>query len=144
MRVLSKFEVGFFFSLGSVPEGLIRFFICSVLPPISTTGLTVADIPALATRVRDQMLETLREISVVPTGSGQGEKSEEKLSSPPSEDTSRVNPSPTISDPVSDANASSASLASSFSASTLSKSEVSENGAETEEDEGMILVGRPA
>ncbi|KAF9226725.1 1-acylglycerol-3-phosphate O [Gyrodon lividus] len=35
-----------------------------VLPPIQTTGLTVADVSDLATRTRDQMLAALREISV--------------------------------------------------------------------------------
>lgn len=121
-----------------------------VLPPIPTTGLTASDVPALAARVRDQMLETLREISIVP--SGRPEKSEETTRdipqspsiTPPSVDS---NPFPTKELPSNfagvEANTgSSMSIASSFS-SNLSQSSVSENGAETEEDEGMILVGRP-
>ncbi|KAF5388253.1 hypothetical protein D9615_000751 [Tricholomella constricta] len=137
---------------GVFDSGIIKV---RVLPPISTVGLTAADIPALTTRVRDQMLETLREISVVP--SKQAQKSEEAhndgnavteeavdettvktgadaLPIPVSQQASS-----TASDPSLEAGTSSASLASSFSVS-----ELSEKGAETEEDEGMILVGRPA
>ncbi|ODN95236.1 phosphatidylinositol glycan, class A [Cryptococcus wingfieldii CBS 7118] len=35
-----------------------------VLPPIPTTGLTSADVPALMTRTRELMLQTLKEISI--------------------------------------------------------------------------------
>ncbi|RDB19936.1 putative 1-acyl-sn-glycerol-3-phosphate acyltransferase [Hypsizygus marmoreus] len=134
---------------GVFDEGTIKV---RVLPPISTTGLTASDIPALATRVRDQMLATLREISVVPSHTGESEKSEEKLREIVSESASQAPAEadsfpggyhqniPHISDPAS---ASSASIASSYSSSTVAKSEISENGADTEEDEGMILVGRP-
>ncbi|GLB34201.1 putative 1-acyl-sn-glycerol-3-phosphate acyltransferase family protein [Lyophyllum shimeji] len=126
-----------------------------VLPPIATTGLTAADIPALTERVRDQMLETLREISVPPSKRStpeSEEKTEKSHSEAPapassssgdaSPDTGSQEPSPVIPSSLG-TGLSSSSLASSASASNLSKSEISERGAETEEDEGMILVGRP-
>jgi len=130
---------------GVFDEGSLKV---RVLPPIPTIGLTASDVPALAARVHDQMLETLREISGVP--SGQREKSEETPRDSPQENTL---PPVDISSEgqlasnekhlIMEANmGSSASVASSFSSSSLSKS-ISENGAETEEDEGMILVGRP-
>lgn len=42
------------------------FISVAVLPPIPTADLTPSDIPALASRVREQMLLTLREISATP------------------------------------------------------------------------------
>lgn len=115
-----------------------------VLPPISTAGLTAADIPALTTQVRDQMLEALREISVVPP---QGRAQESVSAKEKPQDTLRAQTSsiaPKIEDvsdsatAVLDAGTSSASLVSAYSLTG------SENGVETDEDEGMILVGRPA
>lgn len=38
--------------------------VCEVLPPIPTTGLTSADVGELAIRTRDQMVQTLIDISV--------------------------------------------------------------------------------
>jgi len=46
---------------GTLEEGALRI---RVLPPISTTGLTPADVTELAERTRETMLDTLREISV--------------------------------------------------------------------------------
>ncbi|KAF8076792.1 hypothetical protein FPV67DRAFT_1665040 [Lyophyllum atratum] len=136
---------------GVFDTGIIKV---RVLPPISTTGLTTTDIPELTTRVRDQMLKTLREISAVPPGHSQ--KPEEEVRNDHSETSSIIpslpspgDASPTIASQQATSSeslgtgTSSASLASSFSVSNLSKSEMSENGADTEEDEGMILVGRP-
>jgi lysophosphatidate acyltransferase len=100
------------------------------------------------------MLEVLHEISIVPPGRPE-EKSQESTShnsshpvldlvpageqvkaSPP-----RIEQEPTmISDLILEpTSGSSASIASSFASSAVS----SDKGAETEEDEGMILVGRP-
>jgi len=53
-----------------------------VLPPIHTTSLTVADVADLATRTREQMLATLRDISV------KVEREEDDKSKDPSESTS--------------------------------------------------------
>jgi len=39
----------------------------AVLPPIPTTGLTAADVPALMEKTRGMMLQTLRELSSLPT-----------------------------------------------------------------------------
>lgn len=118
-----------------------------VLPPISTAGMTVADIPVLATKVRDQMVEALREISVKPSGSTKDDKTEAKLSSQP-DSTSKIEEVPTIDMKDSPAraavqlgaSASTASLGSSFSASTFPESE---RAAETEDEEGIVMVGRP-
>lgn len=125
-----------------------------VLPPISTTGLSAADVPELANRVRDQMLAVLREISVkVPSGSSQKtedtsrdypEPAPEESAVPIFDPSERVSPTH-VPEPILEAsNGSSASIASSSTSSHNWKSEASENGAETEEDEGMILVGRPS
>ncbi|QRV72360.1 acyltransferase [Ceratobasidium sp. AG-Ba] len=46
---------------GTLDEGSLRI---RVLPPISTQGLTPADVTELAERTREQMLDVLREISV--------------------------------------------------------------------------------
>jgi len=118
---------------GVFGEGSIK---TRVLPPIPTIGLTASDIPDLATRVRDQMLEALHEISIAPT------KEEERFGERTLPD-SVPTPNPTeqalvsaISDrgPISGSSASMSSFASS--------AVLSERDAETEEDEGMILVGR--
>ncbi|KAK2465921.1 hypothetical protein APHAL10511_001562 [Amanita phalloides] len=135
---------------GVFEEGRVKV---RVLPPIPTTELKVEDVSELATRVRDQMLEVLRDISVsVP--SGQASKnaktemditsSQPEMVSPQLISASEVQTRHQI--PVRPENTeSSASLAMSSSTSSLHtwKSGASENGAETEEDEGMILVGRP-
>ncbi|KAF8827256.1 hypothetical protein HHX47_DHR5000997 [Lentinula edodes] len=126
-----------------------------VLPPIPTEGLTANDVPELAERVRDQMLDALRDISV-------------KVEPAPAEEPRDLPPPTTSSDPalvsspsntkeegafsppdvnpeqVLEARTSSVvSIASSDSNHREQRSEPSENGTETEEDEGMILVGRP-
>jgi hypothetical protein len=96
------------------------------------------------------MLEALHEISIVPPGRPE-EKSQEKAShdsTQPVPNLPEVKASPLsvdqeplmISDRILEPTAgSSASIASSFDSSALS----SEKGTETEEDEGMVLVGRP-
>ena len=142
-----------------------------VLPPISTADLTTDDVPALAARVRELMLAALREIST-PAPSVPAASTPEPLPRPTSpQDAPRTvvdervpavpgfAPAPPSSPGVSEASsdgfravratpgvphardASRESLASS-SASERRKQE-SETGAETEEDEGMVLVGRP-
>ena len=124
-----------------------------VLPPISTVGLTPADVGSLTTRVRDQMLEALREISPVPVEHHQiKEEPEDEARDQPSDFESHkpqmgaASPiiatilGPTIIDGAS----SSVSLASSTASSSEQWKSASEAGTETEEDEGMILVGRPS
>lgn len=121
-------------------------FVSAVLPPVPTAGLTIEDVSALTASVRDQMLNTLREISVN-VSSSKPEKSDDSRASPrPSvvadlaqanaaNEPSEVVPSPLVATSNSDDT-------SSASGSEIRK-EGSENGAETEEDEGMVLVGRP-
>ena len=90
------------------------------------------------------MLKSLRDISVVPPGQAEDVVEEDK--------TPRESPQPAAvpshgltllveSDPVLGPNSgSSASIASSFASSAVS----STKSVETEEDEGMILIGRPS
>ncbi|KAM6496234.1 hypothetical protein JOM56_008940 [Amanita muscaria] len=133
---------------GVFEEGRIRV---RVLPPVSTIGLTVAEVSSLATRVRDQMLGVLRDISVqVPIeqmGREEVEADDALLESPqPKAVVSESKISATSQQiPIQEAGSAS-SLVMSPSTSSLGpwQSGASENGTETEEDEGMILVGRPA
>ncbi|KAG6867479.1 hypothetical protein C0993_002302 [Termitomyces sp. T159_Od127] len=111
---------------GVFDSGVIKV---RVLPPVPTAGLAAEDIPELVARVRTQMLENLREISVVPPS--QASRAEEDQGGKGSEAGTRAGPEPTCVD----AGESSVSLVSSIS----TRSSVG-----TEEDEGMILVGRPA
>ncbi|KAL0950055.1 hypothetical protein HGRIS_010062 [Hohenbuehelia grisea] len=147
-----------------------------VLPPIPTTGLTAADVPALATRVRDQMLAALREISVhapsdasadepseatppAPSGSSSGPAATRTDSSSPSpaqpresehrESVIGVAPDVSLADEA-PKSAGSATTGSGESLNMLADDarrqyQASETGTETstEEDEGMVLVGRP-
>lgn len=135
---------------GVFDEGTIKV---RVLPPISTVGLTPADVGSLTTRVRDQMLEALREISPVPVEHHQiKEEPEDEARDQPTDFESHkpqmVAASPiiaTILGPtIIDAASSSVSLASSTVSSLEQWKSGSEAGTETEEDEGMILVGRPS
>ncbi|KAI0650435.1 1-acylglycerol-3-phosphate O [Trametes meyenii] len=134
-----------------------------VLPPIPTTGLTAADAGALAVRVHDLMVETLREISAPPPPEASPKPAEPAVSSSPLT-TPPVAGIPTPAAPSqppvveteaekaaeqvrTESRASiNASENSSTSSPTLSHRRVegSENGTETEEDDGMVLVGRPS
>ncbi|KAF8345600.1 hypothetical protein F5887DRAFT_1061724 [Amanita rubescens] len=124
---------------GVFEEGRVKV---RVLPPVSTTGLKDQDASDLAVRVRDLMIEALREISVkVPTGQTRGETKVEvhPSASGPQTDTPQLSEAklpqhiPAVEEKE---NVES-------SASLTMSSSTSEYGAETEEDEGMILVGRP-
>jgi lysophosphatidate acyltransferase len=120
-----------------------------VLPPIPTTNIAVADVPSLAVRVHDQMLSTLREISVeVPPRLPEkdGFPSEPIPLAPIATD---APPTPTSDEPQPEPSPSASATqetggdTSSEAGSMIRKSEGSENGTETEEDEGMVLVGHP-
>jgi lysophosphatidate acyltransferase len=123
-----------------------------VLPPIPTSGLTAADVNDLAIRVRDQMLEVLRDISVTVPSKQQAAKSlvpsSHSTSSDPistSKVTSDAEVKIAIITPVPGTLETSVDTESSTGSETSNRRmEGSENGAETEEDEGMVLVGRPA
>lgn len=108
-------------------------------------GLGPEDAGALATRVREQMLDALREISIRATGSSRLEIPQRVQPPKTIPEPSLVvqTASPRISEPdqMLPSSASTSSLADSL---TSSRYQMSENGAETEEDEGMVLVGRPS
>ncbi|KAG6810745.1 hypothetical protein H0H92_010489 [Tricholoma furcatifolium] len=85
-----------------------------VLPPIPTAGLRAEDIPALSERVREEMLVALREISVVASTGKDGVAVKEEAEDGTSSGVG--------------------------SGSRISLVSASSDG--TEEDEGMVLVGR--
>jgi len=137
-----------------------------VLPPVPTTGLTASDVAALSVRVHDMMVEALRDISVPVSSPNADQKRARDVAvhGPVSAPTERqdfdhhnplapVIPSVTEADPDatislsrSESRTSEAtSFSEDLSSSTFSRHghEGSEAGAETEEDEGMVLVGRP-
>jgi len=118
-----------------------------ILPPVQTTDLTADEVSALTDRVRGQMLAALREISIrVPS-------SELEQSSDPAEQDSafadRTTPTPFASGEVTSGVEVPNEVVTPPKYETISTTvsqlpkEGSENGTETEEDEGMVLVGRP-
>ena len=110
-----------------------------------TAGLTTEDVSSLTTRVRDQMLSTLREISVDVSAGTVAARSHDD-----SKANAAVVTDPTVVSPEnkttelapSRPETTGSSDTSSVSGSDIRK-EGSEAGTETEEDEGMVLVGRP-
>jgi lysophosphatidate acyltransferase len=121
------------------------FTLSLVLPPVSTTGLKTQDVSDLAVRVRNLMVEALYDISAK-APAGQLKKAEEHLSASAPE---KVTPQLSEAQfpqkiPVVEENVGSLTMSSSTSSLHTWQSGTSEYGAETEEDEGMILVGRPA
>ncbi|KAL6309766.1 hypothetical protein BKA93DRAFT_814664 [Sparassis latifolia] len=140
-----------------------------VLPPISTEGLTAADVSALAVHVRELMIVALREISVPAASDKKAEPSsasEPSLATAPSEESEPHHVEPTelsviSSHPVeptdhpepesqSQSHSRAESRAESYASEETSASLVgsrvdgSETGTETEEDDGMVLVGHPS
>jgi len=114
----------------------------TVLPPVPTANLGTAGVNDLANELRDQMLDTLREMSAqVPGHSEQPEAP----SLPVPGESKAVDPAEHDADePTSElAQESGESYMTNSAASTRIRTEGSENGTETEEDEGMVLVGRP-
>ncbi|KAI6130281.1 hypothetical protein EDD16DRAFT_1689656 [Pisolithus croceorrhizus] len=118
-----------------------------VLPPIPTTSVTVADVSELAARVRDQMLDTLREISVKvaitqEVNEIQRSSPEPKPPSTKDEDIAMTTSSafPAVSETPSEG-ASESSEVVKVTRSLRLDGSVSEYGGETD-DEGNVLVGR--
>ncbi|CAA7259911.1 unnamed protein product [Cyclocybe aegerita] len=129
---------------GVFKSGIIKV---RVLPAIPTTGLTPADVGSLSTRVRDVMLEALREISPkVPSESSSkaaaSNPQEEKVREPAEPVADLLLPTSPVPNTLTK-KSSSSSIASSAASSVVRNTNSSENGTETEEDEGMVLVGRP-
>jgi len=116
---------------GVFGTGIIRV---KVLPPVATTDLTAEDITPFSNRLRDQMLTTLREISVKVSTSESGDKSDDRRTPTPR--------APSVPIEAGPRNEGVPSIATITSSRTMKK-EGSETGTETEEDEGMVLVGRP-
>ncbi|KAH9948783.1 1-acylglycerol-3-phosphate O [Amylocystis lapponica] len=127
-----------------------------VLPPIPTQGLTNADVGALSVRVHDLMVAALREISPPLSPS----KSIESTILPAGPEVPSVDPlSASAASPLPEESEAmqhdepepqsrSESRASTHTSEDLSsparsRIDGSENGTETEEDDGMVLVGRP-
>jgi lysophosphatidate acyltransferase len=130
---------------GVFESGIIKV---RVLRPISTIELT--DVGTLAARVRDQMLDTLRDLSanLEPEDSDHQKKSgslnpSEQIESTISTAlTSGIGIELESHETIPDASESFSSLASSLASSHRKTLDSNETGAETEEDEGMIIVGR--
>ena len=130
-----------------------------MLPPVPTTGLTVADVADLAVRVHDQMVAALREISDPSAARPPRSPAAPAPASdsPPAREKQRENSAveapvePSRADsPVYREDEAAAPLGAAAHESQqaeveeeLRRREGSENGTETEEDEGMVLVGRP-
>ncbi|TBU61536.1 hypothetical protein BD310DRAFT_956989 [Dichomitus squalens] len=126
---------------------------CLVLPPILTTGLTAADASELAIRVHDMMVETLREISAPPPPGTEPKTAQPAVTPAPLATPAQP---PTPSEPAKEnepeplrtasraSNSVSENSATSSPVLTHSRMEGSEYGTETEEDDGMVLVGRPS
>ena len=136
--------------------------IIPVLPPIPTTGLTSSDAAALAVRVHDQMVAALREISVPVPSTGSDKKTTSSISAaadpqPPAVQTAaqpRQDPLPRVVPSVTEADLAPISRSESVASTNFSEElssptssrhglDGSEAGTETEEDDGMVLVGRP-
>lgn len=134
---LSKLKVRFLFRSMPKAKTLMLFI---VLPPVPTAGLTAEDITPFSSRVRDQMLTALREISVKVPPSESAEQSDDRATPTPSAPSApaEVAPSKEVPPPV----PSKSEFTSSSDSQSLRK-DGSETGTETEEDEGMVLVGRP-
>jgi len=122
-----------------------------VLPPIPTEGLTGADVGDLATRVREQMLEALREISdpnappppVAPAqtiSKSQSEKENPAVAPPTPKETTPVPLAGGVDVPqprnVPEERPETPHSEVTSEASSIRRSD-------TEEEEGMVLVGRP-
>lgn len=110
-----------------------------MLRPIPTADLSSGDVGLLATRVRDQMLDTLRDL-YAKLDLEQNHRQEKDVLRPAEMTiTPSIGIEPEFLETISVITGSSSSLASSQQR-TL---DANETGGETEEDDGMILVGRP-
>ncbi|KAH9844350.1 1-acylglycerol-3-phosphate O [Rhodofomes roseus] len=124
----------------------------SVLPPIPTEGLTVADIPDLAARVHDAMVAALREISGPPSPIPSDKPDEAPRDTLSAQASSALPVEPEPAQPSesvqqipsrSESRASTQASEDNNSSPATSRRSGSDNGTETEEDDGMVLVGRP-
>jgi len=128
---------------GTFAEGTIKV---KVLQPIPTLGMTAANVNELAVLTRERMEAALREMagpSAVAIEEKPASVQEKPAPAPQAKPSppSTFSPAPSAFSEISEVS-SSASIASSDVSAPRKRSD--SNGAETEEDEGMVLVGRPA
>ncbi|KAK0447790.1 hypothetical protein EV421DRAFT_1788206 [Armillaria borealis] len=115
------------------------------LPPVQTKGLTPEDASALSLRIREQMLEALNEISASSPSQAKTEKDSSSLATGAAETEAVAETKVDVTEGDSEKPSVAAGAQTSTpSESGSDKARSSENGTETEEDEGMVLVGRPA
>jgi lysophosphatidate acyltransferase len=124
---------------------------------VLTTDLTTEDVSELANRVRESMLVALREISdpapsapksTQPSYAQSTIRARDRTPRPKTPPVEIEEPQTVVDEPVppkpfADKDVSHESLASDFSLGGQRRTE-SASGAETEEDEGMVLVSRPS
>lgn len=153
---------------------MIFWYRCVVLPPVDTTGLTVDDVPEFANKIREDMLAQLRDMAGVSSTTKEGHNTTtsppSSSSAPSTHDAPGLTAAPDVPSPSTPSSLSTLGTTSSNSGGSLSQqiaagaelkntladsrsegsvasvssSSMSENGTETEEDEGMVLVGHPA
>jgi lysophosphatidate acyltransferase len=121
-----------------------------VLPPVSTEGLTAEDVGDLATRIREQMLQVLREISdpnAPPPPATPAETSSASRTDIPVEAPSTLKgatPVPSAGDiTVPEPRDVSEERPATPHSEVTSEGSVRRSENDTEEEEGMVLVGRP-
>jgi lysophosphatidate acyltransferase len=126
----------------------------SVLPPVRTEGLTAADVGDLAARIREQMLQALREISdpnappppAIPAEFFSDSRTEKDTPVEAPSILKETTPVPSAS--IGDMTASHPRDVSEERSATpyseiTSEGSVRRSENDTEEEEGMVLVGRP-
>lgn len=115
----------------------------AVLPPVATAGLTASDVPELISTVREQMLEALRGISG-PFDSN-SEEEEVNIDKPVQKSFNSKQSVPELEGREDDYTTTGKPVAPSIAVGTNQVDKMegeSDKGADTEEDEGMVLVGR--
>jgi lysophosphatidate acyltransferase len=107
-----------------------------VLPPIPTAGLENSDVAQLAIQTREKMVAVLHEISTPASNDTPPPPPSKRVASPLSSQTSEISVKATSE------LGSERQIPTPEGSIASSRKEGSENGMETEEDEGMVLVGR--
>jgi lysophosphatidate acyltransferase len=123
-----------------------------VLPPVPTEGLTAADVGDLATRIREQMLQVLREISdpnappppATPAETSSASRTEKDIPIEAPSTLKEATPVPSAGDiAVPQPRDVSEERPASPHSEVTSEESVRRSENDTEEEEGMVLVGRP-
>ena len=123
-----------------------------MLPPVSTEGLTTADVGDLATRIREQMLQVLREISdpnappppATPTVTFSVSRTEKDIPVEASLTLKETTPVPSAGDmPAPRPRDVSEERPVTPHSEVTSEGSIRRSENDTEEEEGMVLVGRP-